>query len=157
MTFHINGERVVVIAFDGPGHTGGDAVVYFSDADVLCVGDYYFAGGYPIIDVEGGGSFDGYFENLGWLLDEYDDVTLVIPGHGRFNPEPVRAWTVGDMRAWRDRLLETISYIREQKTAGKSVEEVREEGLPERFAALDRRPRFVSEAKWVGFVWEQSP
>ena len=157
MTIHMNGEEVLVAALAKPGHTGGDVIVHFRNAGVLCVGDYYFAGGYPIIDVENGGSFEGYFENLAWILEVFDDGTRVIPGHGRFNPEPVRDWTIADMRAWYDGLLQTVVIIRTQKAAGQTLEGMQNEGLPDRFSAWNQKPRFVSEEKWIAFVWGQVP
>jgi hypothetical protein len=43
--------------------------------------------------------------------------------------------------------FETIGHVGEQKAAGKTLEEAREEGLPDRFALWNRKPRFVSEKK----------
>ncbi len=42
------------------GHTDGDSVVWFRNANVLHTGDLFFNGTFPFIDVDNGGSIDGY-------------------------------------------------------------------------------------------------
>jgi len=157
LTLHFNGEQVKVIAMPHGGHTGGDTVAYFSGSKVLCAGDYYFAGRYPIIDVEAGGSLQGYLSNAQLLLDSYPAETRIVPGHGTFPPEEIRIHTLGEYGEWIASLKDSIAHIRDRKAAGLTAEQIGEEGLPERFAPLGARPRFVSEVRWIEGVYAQIP
>lgn len=65
----------------GRGHTSGDMVVLFVEDRVIHLGDLFFNGRYPNIDLEGGGSVKEWIGTLDRVLalDGYDRV---IPGHG---------------------------------------------------------------------------
>src|SRR5262245_56719058 len=58
VTFHMNGDDVRCFHVP-PAHTDGDTVVHFQKADVIHMGDLFFNGMYPFIDVATGGSFEG--------------------------------------------------------------------------------------------------
>jgi glyoxylase-like metal-dependent hydrolase (beta-lactamase superfamily II) len=64
-------------------HTNGDAMIYFMKNNVLHMGDTYFSGRYPYIDLDNGGSVDGYIAAQKKALMLIDDHTVIIPGHGR--------------------------------------------------------------------------
>ncbi len=64
-------------------HTNGDAMIYFMKNNVLHMGDTYFSGRYPYIDLDNGGSVDGYITAQKKALILIDDNTVIIPGHGR--------------------------------------------------------------------------
>lgn len=63
-------------------HTDGDAIVYFREADVLHMGDILFSGLYPFIDLDSGGTVDGYIAGLERGLEIAGPDTQVIAGHG---------------------------------------------------------------------------
>ncbi|MBS3797082.1 MBL fold metallo-hydrolase [Pseudoalteromonas sp. BDTF-M6] len=82
LTLHFNGEHARLVHY-AHAHTDGDAVVFFSDANVVHMGDIYFnTGGLPFVDVDGGGSVDGILAALESIGEQIDDNTQVIPGHG---------------------------------------------------------------------------
>jgi glyoxylase-like metal-dependent hydrolase (beta-lactamase superfamily II) len=81
VSLHLNGESVT--AYHVPrGHTDGDSIVHFPGSNVVHMGDIYFNGLYPYIDLDGGGSVQGMIAavELGVSLANAD--TRVIPGHG---------------------------------------------------------------------------
>lgn len=81
LTFHFNGERIYV--FHVPdAHTDGDAMVYFTDNNVLHTGDVFFNGKYPFIDLENGGSLKGTIRALQKARTLINKETKIIPGHG---------------------------------------------------------------------------
>ena len=80
-TLHVNGEEIVVFHV-APAHTDGDAIVWFPKANVIHMGDTFFNGLYPIIDLESGGSIDGMIAASARVLPRIADDTKVIPGHG---------------------------------------------------------------------------
>lgn len=157
LSLYMNGEQVRVTALPRGGHTGGDAVAYFDESNVVCAGDYYMAGKYPVIDVEAGGSLEGFLANADLLLASFPEDARIVPGHGRFPPRAPRLHTMAEYREWLAALRDSIAHIRDRKAAGLTAGQIEEEGLPERFAPLSARPRFVSEARWIEGVYAATP
>ena len=117
LTFHINGEEVH--AFHVPrAHTDGDLVVHFRKSDVVHMGDTYFNGSYPFIDVSSGGTADGLVAAADRVLALATDKTKIIPGHG---PLASKA----DLQAYRDLLATVAQRIKDLRRDGKSDAEIR--------------------------------
>ena len=53
LTIHFNGEAVAIHHLPG-GHTDGDAVVRFTESNVWHLGDVFFNGAFPLVDVTHG-------------------------------------------------------------------------------------------------------
>ncbi|MBI5721112.1 MAG: MBL fold metallo-hydrolase [Burkholderiales bacterium] len=117
ITFHINGEEVH--AFHVPrAHTDGDLVVHFRKGDVVHMGDVYFNGFYPFIDVGSGGSPEGVIAAVDRVLALAGDRTKIIPGHG---PLASKA----DLAEYRQVLATAVQRVKEARRAGKSDDEIR--------------------------------
>jgi len=84
LTVQMNGEAVMVIHVDN-AHTDGDALLYFTESNVLHTGDTYFNGRYPYMDLNSGGSVDGYINAVKTGLMLVDENTKIIPGHGKLS------------------------------------------------------------------------
>ncbi len=146
VTMHWNGEAIDVIHFGNPAHTDGDAAIFFRDSNVVHAGDQFpNLGGYPYIDRDVGGSALGLRDNMAQLLQIVDDETKIIPGHG-----PLA--TKADLQRYHDYVAETIDYIDQQKSAGKSLADVQKDGLPQRYAPYGNGP-LSPEPVWIGYVW----
>jgi len=116
LTFHLNGERVQALHIP-PAHTDGDVIVIFKEANVIHVGDDYFNGYYPFIDVAHGGSIDGMIAFLGNLVGMSDTETQIIPGHG---PVAGRA----DVERYRADLIEIRRRVHDAIADGRALEEL---------------------------------
>lgn len=81
MNLYINDDQVAIFHVDN-AHTDGDALLYFTNSNVLHTGDTYFNGRYPYIDLNSGGSVNGYIDAAKKGLILVDDNTKIIPGHG---------------------------------------------------------------------------
>ena len=81
VTLHLNGEAVTVIHVPR-GHTDGDSIVHFPVSNVLHMGDNFFNGLYPYIDLDGGGSIQGMIAAVELGMGMADFETRIIPGHG---------------------------------------------------------------------------
>jgi glyoxylase-like metal-dependent hydrolase (beta-lactamase superfamily II) len=81
VAFYWNGHDIEIIHPD-PAHTDGDAIVAFRTANVVHMGDIFFNGRYPYIDLESGGGLDGYIAAQEATLAKIDEETKIIPGHG---------------------------------------------------------------------------
>lgn len=121
LTFHFNGEDILVFHVHD-AHTDGDAIIYFSKSNVLHTGDTYFQGKYPFIDLDSGGTVNGYINAVKFILDLIDDETKIIPGHrGISNKKELQAFLL---------MLEDIKLIVEKEiAAGKTEKEVTDNKL----------------------------
>jgi len=129
VTFHLNGMAIKAI-HTRPAHTDGDVVIYFPDANVIHVGDLLFNGIYPFIDVESGGSIDGYVAVIDAILPSLDDRTKIIPGHG---PMATKA----EFQAFRDMLADVSRAVTALVAQKKSRDDV-----------IAARPTAKWDAEW---------
>jgi len=79
--FHLNGENIHAFHLV-PAHTKGDSLVHFQNANVIHTGDVFRTTGYPYVDVNAGGSFQGIIASYEKLLEISDQNTVIVPGHG---------------------------------------------------------------------------
>jgi glyoxylase-like metal-dependent hydrolase (beta-lactamase superfamily II) len=117
VTFHLNGEEIVGTHV-APAHTDGDTIVHFRKSNVIHMGDTFFNGWYPFIDVSSGGNPDGVIAAADKVLAMADDNTRIIPGHG-----PVG--TKADLKAYRDMLATVTGRIKAMMKAGKKLDEIK--------------------------------
>jgi len=140
---HFNGEEIKLI-HHGPGHTDGDSVVYFTGSKVVHMGDQFFNGGFPFIDLRSGGSVEGYIKTVATVLEKIPDDARVIPGHG-----PLA--TVEDLKSFHAMLVETTGIIRQGIREGKSLADLKSAGLPQKFASFGTG--FINTDRWIETVY----
>jgi glyoxylase-like metal-dependent hydrolase (beta-lactamase superfamily II) len=116
IAFHLNGDDIEALHV-AEAHTDGDAIVFMRNANVLHMGDTYFSGRYPFIDLSSGGSIDGVIGAAEVGLELADDATRIIPGHG---PLSSRA----DLQQYRDLLATVRDRVAAMIGEGMSEEEV---------------------------------
>src|SRR5262245_16476126 len=115
-TFHMNGDSIVAVHLP-PAHTDGDAIVRFTKANVVHMGDCMFNGRYPVIDYSAGGSIDGMIRAAELVLPTLNADTRVIPGHG---PLADRA----ALERFRDMLKTVRDRVRPMVKAGKTIDQI---------------------------------
>jgi glyoxylase-like metal-dependent hydrolase (beta-lactamase superfamily II) len=81
VTFHVNGHEVYVFHVHR-AHTDGDGVIHFRDQNVIHAGDVLFNNLFPYIDLDNGGSVEGFIKAQEKLVAMADDETIFIAGHG---------------------------------------------------------------------------
>ena len=116
LAIQLDGERIGIVHV-ADAHTDSDVIVRWQEANAVHVGDLFYNGGYPFIDVASGGSLAGVVAALEAVLARSDAQTAVIPGHG---PVATRA----ELAAYRDMLVAVGRKVREQVEAGSSLDEV---------------------------------
>jgi cyclase len=116
LTFHFDGEDVEVVHVV-PAHTDGDSVLWFRKANVVHMGDDFFNGLYPFIDVASGGSVDGVVAAVDSVLARINDDTKVIPGHGPLG-------TKADLKKFRDMVATIRDRIKKDIAAGMTQDQV---------------------------------
>jgi cyclase len=81
VTVYWNGETIH--ATHAPhAHTDGDAIIHFENANVFHMGDTFFNGAYPFIDLSSGGGINGVIAAADRVLALANSRTRIIPGHG---------------------------------------------------------------------------
>ena len=116
VTFHLNGDEIHAFHVP-PAHTDGDSIVHFRKANVVHMGDLYFTGMYPFIDLASGGSVEGMIGAADRALSLVDANTRIIPGHGTVTGR-------GELAAFRDMLAKARDRIRPMVASGKTLEQV---------------------------------
>ncbi len=81
MQLHFNGQRIDLLHF-GSAHTTGDTAVVFRGHNAVHMGDVFSNWGYPFVDADNGGGLDGIILFCEAVLNEIQEDTVVIPGHG---------------------------------------------------------------------------
>lgn len=142
VSIHFNGEEIRAIHYPN-GHTDGDAVIFFTGSNIVHMGDVHFAGLFPFIDVSSGGSVRGVIDAVTRVLDEVPSDASVIPGHGPLS-------TVDDLREYLEMLEQSVAFVETGIEAGKSLEDLKAEGVPERWAGWSWQ--FIDEDRWIEIV-----
>ena len=144
VSFHLNGDTIDVI-HTGGGHTDGDSVVYWREANVLHTGDLMMNGlGFPFVDLSSGGNVRHLLVSLDQLIAMTDADTVIIPGHG---PLARRA----DLIAWRGMIATAVERVKALKEGGKTLDQAR---ATKPLAGLSNAPGgFVGEDAFVESIW----
>ena len=139
VTVHFNDEEIQLIHLPS-GHTDGDAMIWFKNANVIHMGDQLFVDSFPYIDLASGGSVDGFIRNLATALDLIPDDTQVIPGHGPLTNKAAIKRSIDMVRA-------TSKVVRDSLAAGQSAEEIQAAGLDQKWASFGAG--FINEERWI--------
>ena len=105
-------------------HTDGDSIVFFRKSDVISTGDIFTMTTYPIIDLAGGGSYQGLLDAVNKINDlvitvyGQDGGTLIIPGHGRL-------CDAGDLLNYREMVTIIRDRIVDMIKKGMTLEQVK--------------------------------
>lgn len=116
VVFHFNGEAVTVYHVPR-AHTDGDSIIHFPASDVIHMGDNFFNGSYPLVDLGSGGSVSGMIDAVQFALGLCGSDTRVIPGHG-----PLA--NCADLESFGQMLADSTERVRDLVAAGKSLDEI---------------------------------
>jgi cyclase len=116
VTFHLNGDDATALHLAN-AHTDGDSIIHFRNANVIHMGDTYFNGLYPFIDVGTNGSVKGVIAAADRVLGMADDNTKIIPGHGPLSNKR-------ELKAYRDMLAAVYPKIERMVKAKKPLAQV---------------------------------
>lgn len=115
VTFHWNGLTIEAV-HQPRAHTDGDSAIFFGGANVVHMGDLFFNGAFPFIDVDSGGGIHGLIAAVDAVAARTNGATRIIPGHG---PVTDRA----TLLAYGEALREARERVRARIEAGESEEE----------------------------------
>jgi cyclase len=147
MTFFYNGEKIMVFHLHD-AHTDGDALVYFTESNVLHTGDVFFNGRYPYIDTYNGGTYEGYIRALGQILVLIDDETKIIPGHGDLG-------TKANLKYSHDMMVAVRNSVAYHYVSGKSKEEIfAMDDITRAYDELGFGSGYISRTKFMELIYE---
>jgi len=138
------GDEPVRLVHYANAHTDGDTVVFMDRSKVVHMGDMFFNGLFPYLDVANGGDIDNWVRQLDAILSELPEGVKIIPGHG-----PVAG--ISDLKAFRQMLNDSAETVRKQMKEGKTLEQIKAAGLPERFAPWTGG--FLTTPQWLELVY----
>ncbi len=108
VTLHWNGLEIEA-RHHPEAHTDGDSVIHFEGANVVHMGDLFFNGAFPFIDVDSGGHIDGIIAAVEAVAARTDAETRIIPGHGPVTDRPTLLLYGEALRAARERIAARVS------------------------------------------------
>ena len=125
MSFHLNGEDILVFHFHH-GHTDGDAIVYFPKSNVIHMGDTYFKGRFPYIDLGSGGDVEGVLKTINEVLFLADEDTKIIPGHGALSNKE-------ELMEYRDVITICRDRVKKAIASDMTLEEIKASNLTKEY------------------------
>ena len=143
LSIHMNGEEIKAIHYP-KGHTDGDAIIYFTGSNVVHMGDHLFNKMFPYVDLNSGGTVQGFMANTKKTLEEISENVKIIAGHG---PLASKA----DLQENYRMLEETVALVTQKMKDGKSLDEIKKEGLQEEWKSWSWN--FITEEKWIEKIY----
>ncbi len=143
LAFYMNGEEIKAMHYP-TGHTDGDAVVFFANSNVIHMGDHFFNGMFPFVDLSSGGNVQGYMDNIKEVIGQAGADVKIIPGHG-----PLAS--LQDLKTAHRMMVETTELVRSKMSAGKSLDAMQQEGLQEEWKSWSWS--FISTERWIETIY----
>lgn len=143
LTVHFNGEAINVVHFKN-AHTDGDGVAFFKSSKVVHLGDLFFNGRFPYVDLGSGGSVQGAMQAITKLTTMIPADWKIIPGHGQLAD-------LSDLKTYLAMLRETTSVVKGRMAEGKSLEACQAEGLPDKYDGWGGG--FIDQDRWISIIY----
>jgi glyoxylase-like metal-dependent hydrolase (beta-lactamase superfamily II) len=115
---HLNGEDIRAIHFPN-GHTDGDVVIWFTQSNVVHMGDDFVTYGFPFVDAASGGSVRGLIAAIDKVIPQLPADVKIIPGHGKLS-------TIDDMKKLSATLKDCVKLVQTEMRRKKTLEEVQQ-------------------------------
>lgn len=115
-------EEAIMAYYYGPGHTDGDSIIHFENANVLHMGDLVFNRRFPFVDRTAGANIQNWILTLENVMNDFDNDTLFIFGHS-LDPEKVTG-TKADLKAFQDYLQSLLDLVSSKIKANQSLETI---------------------------------
>ena len=139
LSVHFNGEEIRAMHFPR-GHTDGDSVIFFTASNVVHMGDDFFAGRFPFVDLSSGGDVEGLKNNIASVISKLPADVTIIPGHGPISK-------LEDLKTYHRMLVETTDRVRAAMRAGKSPDQIKAEGPGNEWK--DWGSGFINADQWI--------
>lgn len=145
LSVHLNGEDIRAIHFPH-GHTDGDSVVFFTESNVVHMGDDFVTYGFPFIDLESGGSVRGMIAACEAVIASVRPDAKVIPGHGSLS-------TVADLKPYVAMLKDAAARIQKGIRGGKSAAQLKKENVLAGYESWGGPGKFITTDKFIDTLY----
>ena len=143
VTAYAGGQEIRLVHFPH-AHTGGDTVAFFDGLKVVHMGDMFFNGMFPFLDVANGGDIESWVRDLDTILAGLPAGVKIIPGHGPLGG-------AAELKAFRNMLAESAEFVRGMMKAGKTLDEIKAASVP---ASLEPWAKgFMNAPRWLELVY----
>jgi glyoxylase-like metal-dependent hydrolase (beta-lactamase superfamily II) len=115
------GKEKITGYYYGAGHTNGDAMYHFEEANIVHMGDLMFNKRHPFVDRTAGANIASWITVLDKAIKKYKKDTIFIFGHS-LNPGE-ETGTVENLKKFQDYLQKVLAFAAQEIKAGKSKEE----------------------------------
>jgi cyclase len=144
LTLHFNHETIKILHLPN-GHTDGDSIIYFTESNVVHMGDHYFAGMFPFIDIATGGNVLSFADNIQATIDSTSDDVKIIPGHGPLSNKQ-------ELIIYLKMLQDSIKFVQKNIEQGMTLDEILLIELPEHLKSWETR--FIKGDRWLTFIYQ---
>jgi len=143
LSIHFNGEEIRLVHLPA-GHTDCDSFVHFTRSNVVHMGDQFFSGRFPNIDLSSGGDVRGYIRNVQHAIETLPQDAKYIPGHGPLS-------TMKELKEFHEMLVETSAVVEKAIADGKTLPETKAAGLPERWKSWEAPT--LNTGRWIEILY----
>ena len=134
------GNETVSAKYYGPGHTSGDAVYRFEQANMVHMGDLMYHQRHPGADRAAGASLRNWIVSLEQVVKDHSRDTVYVFGHSK-EGAPVTG-SSKDLLVVRDCLSSLLDIVQKGIKAGKSADEITADWNVPGFNELSGEPDF---------------
>lgn len=146
LEFVFNGEKIIVFTVYNC-HTEADLYVYFSDNNVLAVGDLLFSDGFPFIAQSSGGTVEGFHKQIRKFITDFPPDTYLVPAHGRI-------YTRNDLIEYDKMLSATRRQVQISHNEGLSLDEMNKQDILKYWAIKwSGASSFTQKENWIKTIY----
>ena len=148
MTLYLGNGKSLHAMHVNPAHTDGDTYYYLPEDNVIHMGDNFFSGRYPYIDLNSGGDIDGLISNVSMALNIVDETTKIIPGHGGVSSK-------ADLESYKYVLVSLRERVKKARDQGNTLEETQKLGLSKEWDGSHGQG-FINADKIIEFIYKSA-
>lgn len=117
------GDEILTCTYHGRGHTDGDILTHFENANIVHTGDLLFNRRFPYIDKSAGAHIGNWINILDGINSKFDSDTLFIFGHSGEGYEITGGHE--DVKAFKNYLEKMLEFAEKSFKSGKSLDELK--------------------------------
>src|SRR5438045_1258921 len=115
------GDEKIRGDYYGPGHTNGDTIYHFENANIVHVGDLMFNKRHPFVDRSAGANISSWIKYIDYIIKNSDNNTLFIFGHSLNAGE--ETGNGEDLKKFQGYLGKVLAFANQEFKKGVSKEE----------------------------------
>jgi cyclase len=142
---HLNGEDIRAIHLAN-SHTDGDVVIWFTQSNVVHMGDDFVTYGFPFVDVASGGSVHGFIAAIDKVIATVPADVKIIPGHGKLS-------TIDDMKKLSATLKDCVKLVQAEARKKKTLEQIQQAKPLARYEDMNKG--FVTADLFVATIYKE--